>query len=93
MLAVFFFGYGLSCLGVASASSPPAFAVWLLVLGVASAIYHPVGSTMLVAHARRPVLVLEASTTPAATRVARNGRAQLVIVRPARSGSRRPTRW
>lgn len=53
MLAIFFFGYGLSCLGVASAASPTAFAVWLCVLGLASAIYHPVGSTMLVTHARR----------------------------------------
>ncbi|GAB6844691.1 MFS family permease [Methylorubrum rhodinum] len=53
MLAVFFFAYGLSCLGVASASSPAAFALWLCVLGLASAIYHPVGSTMLVTHARR----------------------------------------
>jgi len=53
MLAVFFIGYGLSCLGVASADGPAAFAGWLLVLGVASAIYHPVGSTMLVSHARQ----------------------------------------
>ena len=53
LLAVFFLGYGLSCFGVASASSPTAFALWLCVLGLASAIYHPVGSTMLVTHARR----------------------------------------
>jgi MFS family permease len=53
MLAVFFFGYGLSCLGVATASTPLAFALWLCVLGLASAIYHPVGSAMLVTHARR----------------------------------------
>jgi MFS family permease len=53
MLAVFFIGYGLSCLGVASADRPAAFAGWLLMLGVASAIYHPVGSTMLVSHARQ----------------------------------------
>ncbi|TXM88883.1 MFS transporter, partial [Methylobacterium sp. WL122] len=53
MLAVFFFAYGLSCLGVASATSTTAFAVWLCVLGLASAIYHPVGSSMLVTHARR----------------------------------------
>ena len=53
MLAVFFIGYGLSCLGVASADRPAAFAGWLLVLGVASAIYHSVGSTMLVSHARQ----------------------------------------
>ncbi|WP_336485560.1 MFS transporter [Methylobacterium nigriterrae] len=53
LLAIFFFGYGLSCLGVASAATPAAFAIWLCVLGLASAIYHPVGSTMLVSHARR----------------------------------------
>ena len=53
MLAIFFLGYGLSCLGVASAASATAFTVWLCVLGLASAIYHPVGSTMLVTHARR----------------------------------------
>ena len=53
MLAVFFFFYGLSCLGLATAAGPFAFAAWLLVLGIASAIYHPVGSTMLVTHARR----------------------------------------
>ncbi|MCJ2033395.1 MFS transporter [Methylobacterium sp. J-068] len=53
LLAIFFFGYGLSCLGVASAASPTAFMVWLCVLGLASAIYHPVGSSMLVTHARR----------------------------------------
>ncbi|WP_375464800.1 MFS transporter [uncultured Methylobacterium sp.] len=53
MLSLFFLGYGLSCLGVASAASPAAFAAWLCVLGLASAIYHPVGSTMLVTHARR----------------------------------------
>jgi MFS family permease len=53
LLAIFFFGYGLSCFGVASAGNPTAFMVWLCVLGLASAIYHPVGSTMLVSHARR----------------------------------------
>jgi MFS family permease len=53
MLAVFFFGYGVSCLGLATASGAWSFAIWLLVLGIASAIYHPVGSTMLVTHASR----------------------------------------
>ena len=53
MLAVFFFGYGLACLGLSTASGRFSFAAWLLVLGIASAIYHPVGSTMLVTHARR----------------------------------------
>ena len=53
MLAVFFFGYGLSCLGLSTATGPLELMAWLLVLGIASAIYHPVGSTMLVTHARR----------------------------------------
>ena len=35
----------------ASASTPLGFALWLCVLGLASAIYHPVGTAMLVAHA------------------------------------------
>jgi MFS family permease len=53
MLAMFFFGYGVSCLGLATANGAWSFAIWLLVLGIASAIYHPVGSTMLVTHASR----------------------------------------
>jgi MFS family permease len=53
LLAVFFAGCGLSCLGLASASGPMAFAGWLFVLGVFTAIYHPVGSAMLVTHATR----------------------------------------
>ena len=53
LLAVFFIGYGMSCLGMATAGTSITLAGWLLVLGVFSAIYHPVGSTMLVTHARR----------------------------------------
>jgi MFS family permease len=53
LLAVFFGGSGIACLGLSTASSPTAFAIWLLVLGLFSAIYHPVGSAMLVTHARR----------------------------------------
>lgn len=53
MLAIYFAGYGASCFGMASAGGSVSLAIWLLVLGVFSAIYHPVGSTMLVAHARR----------------------------------------
>jgi MFS family permease len=52
LMVIFFVGYGLSCLGVAGASAPPGFAVALLVLGIMSAIYHPVGTAMLVTHAR-----------------------------------------
>ena len=51
LLALFFMGYGFACLGLATAAGPVAFVVWLLVLGVFSSIYHPVGSAMLVTHA------------------------------------------
>jgi MFS family permease len=53
MLAVFFFGYGASCLAIAATTTSLTLAVWLLVLGVFSAIYHPIGSAMLVSHARQ----------------------------------------
>lgn len=49
MLAIYFFGYGLSSIALAFANSPMAFALCLFVLGVFSAIYHPVGIAMLVA--------------------------------------------
>jgi MFS family permease len=51
LLAAFFIGAGLSCLALAASSSRPAFTFWLLVLGAFAAIYHPVGSTMLVSNA------------------------------------------
>jgi MFS family permease len=53
LLAVFFAGCGIACLGLSTAGSSAAFASWLIVLGVFSAIYHPIGSAMLVTHARR----------------------------------------
>jgi MFS family permease len=53
LLAVFFMGCGVALLALAAASSATALAAWLLVLGVFSAIYHPIGSAMLVSHARR----------------------------------------
>ena len=53
LLAVFFLGCGGACLGLATATASLTFAVWLLVLGVFSSIYHPVGSAMLVTHARQ----------------------------------------
>lgn len=53
MLAVYFFGLAGSCFGVAASSSHFAFAIWLFLLGVFSAIYHPVGSALLAQHARR----------------------------------------
>lgn len=51
MLAVFFFGIAAACAGLATAATPLAFTLWLLVLGCFAAIYHPVGSAMLVANA------------------------------------------
>lgn len=53
MLGVFFLGYGASCLAMTLANSSWALAGCLLVLGVFSAIYHPIGSAMLVTHAHR----------------------------------------
>ena len=52
LLAVFFLGCG-ACLGLATATAPLVFALWLFVLGVFSSIYHRVGSAMLVTHTRR----------------------------------------
>lgn len=53
MLAVFFFGYGAACAAVAASDSSFGFAASLAILGVFSAIYHPIGSAMLVSHARQ----------------------------------------
>jgi MFS family permease len=53
LLAIFFVGCGIALLGLSAASGPPALAAWLSVLGVFSAIYHPIGSAMLVSHTSR----------------------------------------
>ncbi len=53
LLATFFIGCGLACCGVATAGGPIAIAAWLFVLGVFSAIYHPIGSSLLVSNAIR----------------------------------------
>src|SRR5215208_5187056 len=50
LLAIFFGGCGIACLGLSTANSPIMIGIWLFVLGVFSAIYHPIGSTMLVTH-------------------------------------------
>jgi MFS family permease len=52
MLAIFFVGYALSCAAVAASTSWTALAAAMLMLGVFSAIYHPIGTSMLVSHAR-----------------------------------------
>jgi MFS family permease len=48
MMAVFFVGIGLASIGTAYARSPLEIAVWLFILGVFAAIYHPVGLAMVV---------------------------------------------
>jgi MFS family permease len=53
MLAIFYFGVAFACAGMATARSSLAFGLWLLLLGSFSAIYHPTGSAMLVANARK----------------------------------------
>jgi len=53
LLGIFFGGCGIACLGISTANSPVMFGIWLFVLGVFSAIYHPIGSTMLVTHTSR----------------------------------------
>ncbi|NNU81776.1 MFS transporter [Halovulum dunhuangense] len=53
MLAAFFLGSGISLLGLATAATPLVLGAWLLVLGVFAAIYHPVGTAMLVSNARK----------------------------------------
>jgi MFS family permease len=50
LLAIFFGGCGIACLGLSTANSSVMFGLWLFMLGVFSAIYHPIGSTMLVSH-------------------------------------------
>lgn len=53
MLRVFFFGYGAACLLVAASTSLPTLAASLLLLGIFSAVYHPIGSSIVVANATK----------------------------------------
>jgi MFS family permease len=53
VLATFFFGYGASCFLVALSANPWMLAISLFVLGAFSAIYHPIGSAMIVANAAK----------------------------------------
>jgi MFS family permease len=50
LLGIFFGGCGIACLGLSTANSSVMFGIWLIVLGLFSAIYHPIGSTALVTH-------------------------------------------
>lgn len=54
MMLAFFFGLGASLLLVAVATGPWQIAIALTIMGVFSAIYHPVGIPMLLRDARRP---------------------------------------
>ena len=48
MMALFFVGIGLASIATAYARSPLEIAIWLFILGVFAAIYHPVGLAMVV---------------------------------------------
>ena len=48
MMATFFAGTGASLVGCGFASSPTALALWLAATGAFAAIYHPIGTAMLV---------------------------------------------
>ncbi len=58
MMLVFFFGMGASAIGVSLTQNPIQMAVALTVLGIFSAIYHPVGIPMLVQKSPRPGLTI-----------------------------------
>jgi MFS family permease len=58
MMLVFFFGMGVSALVVAASRSAWQIAAALTLLGVFSAIYHPVGIPMLVQRSARPGLTI-----------------------------------
>jgi MFS family permease len=58
MMLVFFFGMGLSSIAVALTQTPWQMAIALTILGIFSAIYHPVGIPMLVQKSVRPGLTI-----------------------------------
>lgn len=58
MMLVFFFGMGASALLCALAQNAWQMAIALSVLGLFSAIYHPVGIPMLLQHAQKPGLTI-----------------------------------
>ncbi|MEB2318151.1 MAG: MFS transporter [Pseudomonadota bacterium] len=58
MMLIFFFGMGASSLLVAATNSPWQMGIALALLGLFSAIYHPVGIPMLVQAAKRPGSVI-----------------------------------
>lgn len=58
MMLVFYFGMGLSAIAVGLTQTPLQMAIALTVLGIFSAIYHPVGIPMLVQKSMRPGLTI-----------------------------------
>jgi MFS family permease len=58
MMLVFFFGMGVAALLVATTRSPWQIGIALTLLGIFSAIYHPVGIPMLVQRSARPGLTI-----------------------------------
>ncbi|MNR83791.1 putative sialic acid transporter [compost metagenome] len=53
MMVVFFIGIGLAMMAVGLTQTPQQLGVALLAVGLFAAIYHPVGTAMLVAHAEK----------------------------------------
>lgn len=53
MMLVFFIGIGLAMMSVGFANTPQQLSAALLAVGLFAAIYHPVGTAMLVAHAEK----------------------------------------
>ena len=58
MMLAFYFGMGATALVVAATRTPWQMGVALTLLGIFSAIYHPVGIPMLVQHSKRPGLTI-----------------------------------
>lgn len=54
MMWVFLFGLGVALVGTGLADGPLAFAIGLAAVGLASSIYHPVATTLIVRFADRP---------------------------------------
>lgn len=53
MMAIFFFGMGLSLLGASFIQTPLQLGIMLLLIGLIASIYHPVGTAMLVSNAEK----------------------------------------
>ncbi len=53
MLAIFFFGMGLSLAGVSMVETPQQLGIMLLLIGLMASIYHPVGTAMLVSNSEK----------------------------------------